>query len=207
MHKINVLVLGSVNFTTSLKELKEHLNFKMTFADKELDSKNIKDYDVLIHEDKSSEIEAFKDILKIFDKIVILASNSKKIFDHSNETIVLPTRISEFNKIVENAIIKKNFNSNSSITIKNYILNKNEKKLVKDANHVLLTEKEIQLLELFLSNTQPISKKKILEKVWKYSVSADTHTVETHIYRLRKKINSKFLDSSFILNNKDGYTL
>ena len=72
---------------------------------------------------------------------------------------------------------------------------------------ITLTEKEIQLLELFLSNNKPISKNKILSLVWKYSLDADTHTVETHIYRLRKKINVKFSDEKFITNNKDGYFL
>ena len=84
-------------------------------------------------------------------------------------------------------------------------MNKNEKKLIKSEKFILLTEKEIQLLELFLSNSEPINNSTILEKVWKYSKSADTHTVETHIYRLRKKIKSKFQDDNFILNNKNGY--
>ena len=57
------------------------------------------------------------------------------------------------------------------------------------------------------SNNKPISKNKILDEVWKYSEDADTHTVETHIYRLRKKIKSKFSDEDFILNNKSGYLL
>ena len=86
-------------------------------------------------------------------------------------------------------------------------MNKNEKRLVKDKNYISLTEKEIQLLELLLLNKKPISKNKILEEVWKYSTAADTHTVETHIYRLRKKIKSKFKDENFILNNKNGYLL
>ena len=71
----------------------------------------------------------------------------------------------------------------------------------------MLTEKEIQLLELFLNSKKPTPKDKILSSVWNYSSDADTHTVETHIYRLRKKINDKFMDEKFILNNKDGYYL
>ena len=86
-------------------------------------------------------------------------------------------------------------------------MDKNEKKLIKNKNYILLTEKEIQLLELFLDNKKPISKNIILKEVWKYSTSADTHTVETHIYRFRKKIKSKFSDENFILNNIDGYLL
>ena len=86
-------------------------------------------------------------------------------------------------------------------------MNKNEKKLSKNENEIILTEKEIQLLELFLNNKKPISKDKILSSVWNYSSDADTHTVETHIYRLRKKINDKFSDGNFIVNTKDGYSL
>ena len=78
---------------------------------------------------------------------------------------------------------------------------------MKGSNFIVLTEKEIQLLELFLSNKAAISKKNILSLVWNYSTSADTHTVETHIYRLRKKISDKFYDEEFILNNKKGYYL
>ena len=81
------------------------------------------------------------------------------------------------------------------------------KKLFKENMFVVLTEKEIQLIELFLYSKKPISKDKILSSVWNYSSDADTHTVETHIYRLRKKINEKFLDSKFILNDKEGYYL
>ena len=87
------------------------------------------------------------------------------------------------------------------------MLNKNEKKLSKNENEIILTEKEIQLLELFLNNKKPISKDNILSSVWNYSSDADTHTVETHIYRLRKKINDKFSDENFIINTKDGYSL
>ncbi len=87
------------------------------------------------------------------------------------------------------------------------MLNKNEKKLSKSSNFIILTEKEVQLLELFLNSKKPLSKDVILSSVWNYSSDADTHTVETHIYRLRKKINEKFMDQKFILNNKNGYFL
>ena len=86
-------------------------------------------------------------------------------------------------------------------------MDKNEKKLRKNNLYILLTEKEIQLLELFLKTNKAISKNKILKEVWEYSSEADTHTVETHIYRLRKKIKSNFLDNDFIVNTKNGYQL
>ena len=208
MHTINVLTFGSRNFNTSLEELKDYLNFKLTFGDKEINKETLNNHDVLILHQDGLVGDSLEKLLKDSKKIKILVSNtSGKKKDQFNEIISLPVKISDLNQIVENAITKKNFTKNSSISIKQYKLDKNEKKLTKDKNYILLTEKEIQLLELFLDNKKPISKNIILKEVWKYSTSADTHTVETHIYRLRKKIKSKFSDENFILNNKDGYLL
>ena len=208
MHKINVLSFGSNNFNTSLKELKDHLNFKLTIINKNVDSKSFDSYDVLFCHQDFFNSNPSMEIFKQSNKIKILAYNSDKeksdIFD---DKIFLPSKFQEINQIIENSVVKKNFSKNSSIKIKDYILDKNEKKLLRDNNYVLLTEKEIQLLELFLSYNKPISKNKILDEVWQYSEEADTHTVETHIYRLRKKIKSKFLDEDFILNHKSGYLL
>ena len=86
-------------------------------------------------------------------------------------------------------------------------MDKNEKKLKKNESFIIITEKEIQLLELLFNRKKPLKKSLILEKVWKYSPDADTHTVETHIYRLRKKIINKFKDDKFIINTKDGYLI
>jgi len=208
MHKINVLSFGSKNFNISLDELKDHLNFKLTTIDTNIESKSFDSYDILFCHQDFFKSNPSIEILKKSNKIKILAYNSDKVkFDLFADKIFLPTKFEEINRIIEGSIIKKNFSKNSSIKIKNYILDKNEKKLLRDKSYVLLTEKEIQLLELFLSYNKPISKNKILDEVWKYSQDADTHTVETHIYRLRKKIKSKFLDEDFILNNKSGYLL
>ena len=208
MHKIKVLSFGSKNFNISLEELKDHLNFKLTTTDRNIESKSFDSYDILFcHQDffrSNPQIE----VLKKSNKIKILACNlDKETLDIFEDRIFLPTKLEDINKVIENSIVKKNFSKNSSIKIKNYILDKNEKKLFREKSYVLLTEKEIQLLELFLSYKKPIGKNKILNEVWKYSEDADTHTVETHIYRLRKKIKSKFLDEDFILNDESGYLL
>ena len=113
----------------------------------------------------------------------------------------------EFNSKVINLITSKKFNQNSSIKIKEYIIDKNEKKLTIDDSSITVTEREIQLIELLFNEKKPISKKIILKKVWKYSEDADTHTVQTHIYRLRKKILEEFNDENFIINTKLGYTI
>ena len=208
MHTINVLTFGSRNFNTSLEELKDYLNFKLTFGDKEINKETLNNHDVLILHQDGLVGDSLEKLLKDSKKIKILVSNtSGKKKDQFNEIISLPVKISDLNQIVENAITKKNFIKNSSISIKQYKLDKNEKKLTKDKNYILLTEKEIQLLELFLDNKKPISKNVILKEVWKYSTSADTHTVETHIYRLRKKIKDQFGDNNFIESTKKGYLI
>ena len=208
MHKINVLAFGSKNFNTSLEELKDHLSFKLTTIDKNIENKLFENYDVLFcHQDfleENQSIESFKKS----SKIKILALSSDKIeTDIFTDKICLPASLEDINFIIGNSVIKKKFLKNSSIKIKNYILDKNEKKLTNGKKYIFLTEKEINLLELFLSYKEPISKNMILDQVWKYSKDADTHTVETHIYRLRKKIKSKFSDEDFILNDKSGYLL
>ena len=77
----------------------------------------------------------------------------------------------------------------------------------KDNIFINLTEKEVNLLVLLYEEKKPLNKKLILEKIWQYSIDADTHTVETHIYRLRKKVLDKFGDKEFINISKDGYSL
>ena len=139
--------------------------------------------------------------------IKILAPNKSDNILHYDSVLKLPTSVNEINSIIEHVAAKKTFSKNSSIKINEYLLNKNEKKLINGENFIILTEKEIQLLELLLIQKKPILKSKILSTVWSYSPNTDTHTVETHIYRLRKKINDKFSDTNFILNDKDGYYL
>ena len=201
MHQLEVLILGPASFITTLNELKPYLKFNP------ITKKNSFDFDVILfHEDALNNSKDIK-IINNSNGLKVLASNLKKQSQNFNAFLKLPASLIEFNAVVENIVIKKKFNKNSSIQIKKYLLNKNEKKLSKNENSIVVTEKEIQLLELFLNNKKPISKNKILSCVWNYSSDVDTHTVETHIYRLRKKINDKFSDESFIVNSKDGYSL
>ena len=119
----------------------------------------------------------------------------------------MPVKFKELDDIIIKNISAEQFLDNSKIEIKNYILDKNERKLIRDNTFVIITEKEVQLLELFLNKEKPLSKPEILKQVWGYSVEADTHTVETHIYRLRKKIKREFEDDNFIINRQNGYLI
>ena len=172
-----------------------------------LDKNLIPNFNILFFHEDALKDKKNKDIIDNFNSIKILASEKIGKVSTYDAVLKLPTTLEEINTIVEGCAAKKVFNKNSSIKIKNFLLDKNEKKLIKDDNFIILTEKEIQLLEIFLTNKDPISKNKILSLVWHYSSDADTHTVETHIYRLRKKIKDKFSDENFIINNKEGYCL
>ena len=204
MHQLNVLVLGPNKFVTTLIELKPYLKFNL-FKDIDNSNNNSTNFDIVLFHENNLKNQQEKNFILKSNLIKIFASNKgikKNIYD---ETLLLPTSLNEINSIIENSAAKKIFAKNSSIKIKNFFLDKNEKKLIKGQKFIILTEKEIQLLEIFLNHKEPISKNRVLELVWNYSTDADTHTVETHIYRLRKKINDEFSDDQFILNSKDGY--
>ena len=201
MHNLNVRILGPSSFISTLNELKIYLKFNPLFDDLNNNTKII-----LFHTDALQD-KKLKNYIYKNDSIKICVGKKRDLLDNCDANLELPATLKEINAIVENTVAKKKFKITSSIEIKNYYLNKNEKKLSKSDEFVILTEKEIQLLELFLRSNKPISKDNILSTVWNYSSEADTHTVETHIYRLRKKISKIFLDDKFILNNKDGYYL
>ena len=132
------------------------------------------------------------------------SSATKLVYD---DIVILPSSLTEISNKVVNLIISKKFNQNSSIKIKEYIIDKNERKLKKENLSMTVTEREIQLIELLYNEKKPLSKNIILKRVWKYANDTDTHTIETHIYRLRKKILSIFKDENFITNSKNGYSI
>ena len=205
MHKLKILISAPDSFIKALNELSKYFKFKFS-PNQNPSASFLKDYDGIICHELNSENKEFLQLIEKSDCFKILVSLQKsansKFFD---QVLSLPTTPNELNNIVESCAAKKNFSKNSSIKIKEYFLNKNEKKLVKNEKFIILTEKEVQLLELFLNKKKPVSKSDILSEVWKYATDADTHTVETHIYRLRKKINETFSDEKFIINSKEGY--
>ena len=129
--------------------------------------------------------------------------NSKSIIYLDNTPINF---ISLIDKINTN-LLKQRFSFQSNINIKNYTLNLNSRVISRNENELKLTEREIEII-LFLNDKKKPQNINILQKeVWSYATDLETHTVETHIYRLRKKISDKFKDSDFILSLKDGYLI
>ena len=117
----------------------------------------------------------------------------------------MPFKILDFQKKIVSLMAKNSFRKNSLINLAGYIIDKNERKIKKNNLELQLTEKEINFLILFSKNQNPLSRNFVLKNVWNYSPETDTHTIETHIHRLRKKISDKFKDKNFIKNNEEGY--
>ena len=201
MHRLNVLVYASNSFVSTLNELRPFLKFN------HFTTVPNTGYDIILFHDEVLKDKKIKNLIEKSDFLKVCVSNKKKQISKCDAVVQLPTTLKAINNSFENIFAKKKFVKNSSIKVKNYLLDKNEKKLIKNSNSIILTEKEVQLIELLLNTAKPLSKDDILSSVWNYSADADTHTVETHIYRLRKKINQKFMDEEFILNSKDGYHL
>ena len=202
-----ILAFGNKEFNNSLTELKEYLNFNLETVDDYKDLSSIENYQgLIIHEDVFND-KSLKDLIKNNNISKILFHNSKNITGTENiEKLTLPTSIDQINNIVVNNIIKRKFKVNSSLKINNYKLDKNLRRLIKKEIYLELTEKEIELIELLNKKTHT-KKKEILTTIWKYSDNVDTHTVETHIYRLRKKIKDTFNDENFIRSEKKGYLI
>ena len=126
-------------------------------------------------------------------------------FESQNNQLNIPFRIIDFKKKVITSIASSEFKKNSLISLGDYIIDKNERKIKKNNLELQLSEMEISFLMLFIDSKEPINKNIVLKIVWNYSAESETHTVETHIHRLRKKILQKFGDANFIKNNNKGY--
>lgn len=189
-----IYVYGEDYFINSLREHKEY--FKLEFDKIDPLIKNKNDF-------KSNEL------FIINEKLLNSFQNGKFLEKFKNNILIVsfPIKIVDLKKKIDGLRSKLEFQSNSFIKIGNYILDKNEKSLKLKDKKIFLTEKEIQLIETLTESDVPISKESIQKQVWFYSDDADTHTVETHIYRLRKKINEAFLDNNFIKNKKQGYMI
>ena len=202
-----ILAIGNKEFNKTLSELKEYFSFTLEISNdfSKEDLKN-KYHGYIIHEDifKNPNLNSILDD-NISNK-VICYERDNKIIKRDYEKIYLPASLEHINTIVINNIIKKKFKHNSSVKVLDYILDKNSRKLMKDQKSLELTEKEIDLI-LLLSKNFFTKKKEILSRIWNYSDEADTHTVETHIYRLRKKVKKIFDDETFIKNEKEGYKI
>ena len=140
--------------------------------------------------------------------IIVIIKNSKSkniLLDKFVEQLNMPFSILDLKKKIISLFSRYEFSKRSIINLQGYIIDKNERKIKKDDLELQLTEKEVNFLILFSKNNKPLSRNFVLKNVWNYSLKSETHTIETHIHRLRKKIFQKFNDDNFIKNNNKGY--
>ena len=210
---VNILVFASHNFNKSLDEIKSKLSFNLfKYDSKDYLKQTNQNYHILLVDNEFLLKQKEADLMKLesFNLPILLLIDSqsitKKNFSFNNH-VYLPLNILDLKKKVNDLLSSFKFSKNSSVNIKNYTINKNLKTMRKNNIFINLTEKEVNLLVLLNKEKKPLNKKLILKKIWKYSIDADTHTVETHIYRLRKKVLEKFGDEEFINISKEGYSL
>ncbi len=168
-----------------LYEIGENFEFKLEFCEKEKDLKIV-------------DNENSKDYLVI---------SKKKILNLNNQIIIdkFPINIKELNQIFNVNFLKSKFSEQSKISLGNYNLDLNSRILKKSSKELELTEKECSILVFLRQSNQPVKINLLQEKVWGYNSELETHTVETHIYRLRKKISNKFSDNEIIISDQKGY--
>ena len=210
MSNLTISIFGSKIFLDIISEIKFFSRFKIQYYD---------DLDLCIQNaEKHNQLVVFftKEFnMNFYDKIkecnfpLILIGKSlkslKQLSGSLQEQFKIPFSIIDFEKKITLLFAKNEFKKNSLIKLNDYIIDKNERKIKKNNLEIQLSEKEINFLILFSVNKEPISRNLVLKKVWKYSQETETHTVETHIHRLRKKILEKFGDKNFIKNNNKGY--
>jgi len=205
-----ISIFGNKIFSEILNEMKLFSKYKVKYYDdidlcvKDAESNN---QFVVFFVSKVSKI-FFREIIKKNFPLIIAGESSvlkNIVLDEIEIKLNMPFTILDFKKKVITVVAKNEFKKNSLINLNDYIIDKNERKIKKNNLELQLSEKEISFLILFSENKEPISRSLVLKKVWNYSSESETHTVETHIHRLRKKIFKKFIDNNFIKNNNKGY--
>ena len=165
------------------EEIKENLNFDIIkFNEKKMD----------------------QSYLNNFENYVIISKHENSI--KNCNVLSLPSKIDKILEQINIWFLGSKFSSQSKIKIGDYFLNLNSRQISKTGNILNLTEKETELI-LFIKTNKFVTLKDLEKKVWKHSSELETHTVETHVYRLRKKFLKSFKDEKFIKHDKQGYYL
>ena len=184
MSNQNLIIYRFSSLYHTLKELEQDLNFEVYEATNEKNLNNL--------------------VSKLQNYLIL---SSKKISD-KNQYLILDKLPIKFSKLIESLnikFLKNKFVHQSKIEIKNYLIDLNSREISLNDIRLKLTEKEINTI-IYLSNQKkPISIQELQTKVWGYQSGMETHTVETHIYRLRKKILKTFNDENLLLSKKNGY--
>ena len=206
MFKHNIIITEFNELYQILFEINNYLKFNL----KKSSLKDIDKIDLTSSVILSKFIYKDQLIKKKIDqnKIIFFLKNNKPIHNTNDYNYIYsPFNINDFAEKINIQLLKKKFNDQSFIKISNYTLDLNSRIISDEVNRLKLTEKEINVI-VFLSKNKKPQKVSILQnEVWGYLSDLETHTVETHIYRLRKKISDKFKDDNFIISQNNGYLI
>ena len=179
-----LIVYKSPILFSILNEIKNNLNF------------NIKHY----------KNEQFREDFSKKNMVVI--TELKKIkFENQIKVEEFPINIQKLIEIINVQFLKNKFNQQNSLKVGEYSLNLNSRTISYLNKTLSLTEKEIKIITFLKNLKKPVSVEKLQSEVWGYKSKLETHTVETHVYRIRKKIEKNFNDKSFIMSLKNGYKI
>ena len=188
MIKQNIFIINYNSLYEILNEIKVNLSFQ-----------------IIKYENEESFIN--DNHLDLENSLIISSPKNKLLVNKNNlfNFKKLPISLSKLVESINIQLLQLKFNYQSKISIKGYDLNLNSKFLSMNDLILKLTEKEIEIILYLTSNKDARNILDLQKNIWGYSSDMETHTVETHIYRLRKKISNKFKDENFILSDKDGY--
>ena len=189
-------IINLSNFYDVISELKEHIGYEIS----KFDSKEI-----FFNKYKSKSISTENSILVVHEKeynFFVKDINEDQIIK-----FIPPVNIFTFIENLNVKFIQKKYQDQSNINVKDFFLDINSRELKKGKSSLKLTERETDMI-LFLNNSKkPVNVETLEKEIWHHSSELETHTVETHIYRLRKKIKAEFRNDELIKSNKDGYTI
>ena len=189
-------IINLSNFFDIISELKEHIGFEISkFDNKEIFFDNYKS--------KSISIE---------NSILIVHEKEYNFFvkDINEDQIIKfkpPVSIFTFIENLNVRFIQKKYQDQSSVNVKEFFLDINSRELKKGKSSLKLTERETDMILFLNKSKKPVNVETLEKEIWQHSSELETHTVETHIYRLRKKIKAEFGSDELIISNKDGYTI
>ena len=214
MIKQNISIVGIPILYNILEEIKDNLSFKV----KNFNENN--DFSKFLIDNKAGNKNYFiitsinnkdfflKKIKMDLKNIFFLCQKNNKIDnDDSYNVIKYPIDIYNLIEKINIQLIKYKYSSQSKILVKKYSLDLNSRVISKDKNKLKLTEREMEIIIFLNENKTPQKIANLQNKVWGHSSKLETHTVETHIYRLRKKISDSFGDEQFLVSTDDGYLI
>jgi hypothetical protein len=208
MKNIHLSVLGSNSFLELLNELEFN---NMIKSNSQL-NQSAKDLYVKILFAENLKIKDIKFYLLENEPIILFLKNKDYIKKNNlnlldfHVSLELPIEIISFREILNILVTKYNFFKRSKIILNKYEIDSNERSIICGKVKVKLTEKELELI-LALHNNNGLNKSFLLKSIWKHSLDLDTHAFETHLHRLRKKINKCFNDKNFIVEKNSFYYL